>query len=62
MKSAAAALIAVAAVAVVFAIFCLVDLVRAEEVLYLPKWLWSVICLISIPLGGVVYLVLGKAR
>lgn len=57
-----AAFLPIVVVAVGFAIFCLVDVVRAEEVRYLPKWLWAIICLVSIPLGGVVYLILGKAR
>jgi hypothetical protein len=45
-----------------FAVFCLVDLVRVEEVRYLPKWAWAIVCLISIPLGGIFYLVLGRVR
>jgi ABC-type branched-subunit amino acid transport system ATPase component len=29
---------------------------------YLPKWAWAVVCLISIPLGGIVYLSIAKVR
>jgi hypothetical protein len=53
---------AIVVVAVAFEAFCLVDLYRAGEVRYLPKWAWAGISLISIPLGGIVYLSIGKVR
>jgi hypothetical protein len=62
MSSHAAALIPIVLVAVGFVIFCLVDVWRTEEVRYLPRWLWTVVCLISVPLGGIVYLVFGRGR
>ena len=40
--------------------FCLADLIRADKVRFLPKWAWAVACLIQIPLGGVLYLLLGR--
>jgi hypothetical protein len=46
-------------VAVGFAALCLVDLVRAKEVRYLPKWAWAILCLgvgLTIPFGGITYL------
>jgi len=57
-----AALIPLVVVAVGFVVFCLVDLARAGEVRYLPKWAWAVICVVSVPLGGIVYLALGRSR
>ncbi len=45
-----------------FAVYCEVDLVHADGVRYLPKWLWAVICVVSIPLDGILYLTLGKQR
>jgi hypothetical protein len=57
-----AALVPVIVLAVAFEVFCLLDLTRAQEVRYLPKWVWAIICLISIPIGGIVYLVLGRIR
>ncbi len=45
-----------------FAAFCLADLARAGEVRYLPKWGWAIACLVSIPLGGIMYLSAGKIR
>jgi hypothetical protein len=47
---------------VCFVIYCWVDIFRAEEVRHLPKWLWAVICIVSVPLGGIIYLVYGKSR
>jgi len=48
--------------AVGFAAFCLADLARAAEVRYLPKWGWALACLLSIPLGGIMYLSVGRYR
>lgn len=45
-----------------FIVFCLVDLVRARQVRYLPKWVWVLICLVSVPIGGIVYLSIGRVR
>ena len=46
---------------VAFVGYCVVDILRGE-VQYLPKWAWVVICLISVPVGGIVYLLAGRAR
>jgi len=54
-----AALTPLIVLALAFVIYCVVDVSR-NEVRYLPKWAWIVICLISIPLGGVVYLLIGR--
>jgi uncharacterized membrane protein YwaF len=48
-----------------FVVFTEVDLARAEEVRYLPKWAWAILCLgigLTIPFGGIAYLVFGKVR
>jgi ABC-2 type transport system ATP-binding protein len=47
-------------VAVGFEVYCLFDLYRVAEVRYLPKRAWAIICLILIPLGGIVYLSVGR--
>ena len=54
--------IPVIAVAVAFAAWCLVDLARAGQVRYLPKWVWAVVICVAVPGGGLVYLIFGKAR
>lgn len=42
-----------------FVIYCLADLSRSE-VQHLPKWAWAIVCVISVPLGGIVYLTVGR--
>jgi len=39
---------------------CLTDLARAEKVRFLPRWAWAVACLFQIPLGGILYLLIGR--
>jgi len=44
-------------------IYCLIDLIRAPAVLYLPKLVWAVIIIfVSAPIGPLIYLVLGRDR
>jgi hypothetical protein len=49
-------------VVVRFELFCLHDLASAEdhELRYLTRRAWSVAIIISIPFGGVAYLMLGR--
>jgi uncharacterized membrane protein YczE len=54
-----AALLPLILLAAVFVGFCLYDLAR-HDVRYLPKWAWALICVISVPLGGIVYLLAGR--
>src|SRR5580698_3448761 len=54
--------IAILGAAVAFVAWCLVDLARAGQVRYLPKWAWGVVICVSVPWGGLVYLIVGKAR
>jgi hypothetical protein len=56
-----AALAPLVAVALAFVGYCLYDLSRAD-VQYLPKWAWALICVFSIPIGGIVYLLIGRRR
>jgi len=48
--------------AVGFVAWVLVDIVRAENVQHLPKWAWAILSVVSIPLGGIVYLLVGRDR
>ena len=43
-----------------FDIFCLVDLARSTTTRYVPRWVWALLCLASSPMGGVLYLLLGR--
>jgi len=45
--------------ALAFVIWCWVDMAR-HQVKYLPRWLWGTIVAISVPLGGVIYLLVGR--
>jgi hypothetical protein len=45
--------------AVAFVAYCLYDLYRTP-VRYLPKWAWGLICVVSVPLGGILYLSIGR--
>lgn len=42
-----------------FDVFCLMDIVRAAEVRFLPRWAWALICLVQMPFGGILYLAIG---
>jgi hypothetical protein len=41
-------------------ILCLGQVVLAGRVRFLPRWVWAVACLIFIPLGGILYLLVGR--
>lgn len=56
-----AALVPLIVIVLGFVIYCLQDLVRQPDVRYLPKPVWAVITLVSIPLGGILYLLLGRS-
>jgi intergrase/recombinase len=55
----AAAIAPIVILLIAWVVFALYDLSRSE-VKYLPKWLWAVIIVVSIPLGGVVYFLIGR--
>jgi hypothetical protein len=48
------------ALAAAFDVSCLIDIARASQVRYLPKWAWALICLAQCPGGGIVYLCVGR--
>ncbi len=57
------ALLPLVLVAVGLDVYCIVDLVRATSVRYLPKIVWAVIIvLVSSPAGALLYLFLGRDR
>jgi len=43
-----------------FDAYCLRDIVRAADVRYLRKWAWALVCLAQMPLGGILYLAIGR--
>ncbi|WP_201774478.1 PLDc N-terminal domain-containing protein [Demequina aurantiaca] len=54
-----AALVPILVILLAFVVFCWVDISR-HAVKHLPKWAWAIIVAISIPLGGIVYLIVGR--
>ena len=54
------ALIALVVLVLGFVVCCLGDIARAKEVRRLDRETWALICLVSLPLGGILYLALGK--
>ena len=62
MTSHPAALVPLVILALAFVVFCVVDVFRTAEVRYLPRWAWALICCFSVPLGGILYLVVGRKR
>ena len=57
-----AAFIPLVLVAVIFVAGCLIDLARRPRVRYMPKWAWALVCVSSIPLGGLIYLLVGREQ
>jgi hypothetical protein len=58
-----AIVVVVAAIVVVrFEMSSRTDLARSEEVRYLSKPAWAAICILSIPLGGILYPYFGRTR
>jgi hypothetical protein len=40
--------------------WCLRQVFLAQRVRFLPRWVWAVVCLVSIPFGGILYLLVGR--
>ena len=49
-------------VVVGFVAYCLADMVRHPDVRHLPRWAWALLSLVSMPLGAVAYLLLGRSE
>lgn len=54
-----AAILPLIILAIAFVVYCWVDIYRTD-VKHLPKWAWAIIAVISIPIGGIVYLIVGR--
>ena len=42
--------------------YCWLDIARSNRTKVLPKWLWVVIVAASFPIGGIIYLLAGRAQ
>ena len=56
-----AALVPIIVLSLAFVAWCWWDISRSE-VRHLPKWAWMLISLLSVPLGGIIYLFVGRHR
>lgn len=56
-----AALVPLVLVAVAWVAYCWWD-VSKSDVQHLPKWGWALVVLLSVPVGGIVYLLIGRAE
>ena len=54
-----AALVPLIVAAVAWIAYCWWDLSRAS-VQYMPKWGWALVIALSVPLGGIVYLLIAR--
>jgi hypothetical protein len=54
-----AAIAPIAVVLIALVVYCLIDIAR-HDVMYLPKWAWVLICVLSIPFGAIIYLIVGR--
>lgn len=45
---------------IILLVIALVDLIRREEVKFLPKWAWAIIILLISMIGPISYLLLGR--
>jgi Phospholipase_D-nuclease N-terminal len=47
--------------ALAFIGYCVADLARHPNARNLPRWAWAIICLVSVPFGGIAYLIWGRS-
>jgi hypothetical protein len=62
IPSGAVTAVALILVMATFEGYCLVDCARADQVRYFSQWTWAIIMLMTMPLGGMLYLMYGKVR
>ena len=61
-QTTALALVPVLLLAAAFVGWCLLDIARSGQTRHLPRWAWALLTLASVPLGGVLYLLLGREQ
>jgi hypothetical protein len=55
------ALLPLVVLGLAFIAYCLYDLSRSPAQ-HLPKWAWALLICLSVPLGGIVYLLVGRGN
>lgn len=56
-----AAILPLVLAAVAWIAYCLWDLSRSD-IQHLPRWGWALVIVLSVPLGGIVYLLVGRVQ
>jgi uncharacterized membrane protein HdeD (DUF308 family) len=56
-----AALAPILLIAIAFIGYCIVDIARQPRTRFLPKPVWMVFSVVSVPLGGILYLLFGHS-
>lgn len=55
-------LVPIVLILVIYVGCCFYDIWTSPKTKYLSKWVWSLICLLSFPGGGLLYFFLGRLR
>jgi len=55
------ALIPLALLSLAWVGYCWYDIARSD-VKHLPKWAWALIVVLSVPVGGIAYLLIGREQ
>ncbi|MBM7641925.1 hypothetical protein [Streptococcus loxodontisalivarius] len=45
-----------------YILFLILDILSHKETKFLPWWLWIIISCVSLPFGGIIYLLVGRER
>ena len=45
-----------------FDIYCWLDIAHSNKTKGLPKWIWALIVAVSSPVGGIIYLLVGRGQ
>lgn len=44
----------------IYVYICIDFLLKTNNTKFLPKWLWAIFCLLSVPLGGILFIIFGR--
>lgn len=53
-------IIPIALIVTLYICFCWYDIFKSSRTRHLSKWIWALICILSMPLGGILYFFMGR--
>lgn len=53
-------IIPIVLIVIIYICFCWYDIFKSARTKYLSKWIWALICILSMPLGGILYFFMGR--